>query len=300
MPRAALLLAGLLLHATSIRAAEPAAALDPARIGWTAVELAGSRFFVSASSSIALAQMKREDVEGALLTPPQGRPIAPGPGVIEMKYAATLTGQRTAMTLLLDPPTGASLQLMLRDSGRRDRQRNWRFTDIGAYQWTRRPADSKQESLPPEQWTDTSEGLRPYAGPVTDVPITDATGLIYVLAAAPLQARGDRYEILEFSRRQVHRVTAEVLGTTRVRTDYRERRAGAEVRKKHDIQALRIKRWGETLGPAGEEDDKFALLGLTDGIELAVDPATRLPLQLSGDAPYLGHVTLRLKSATLR
>jgi hypothetical protein len=102
------------------------------------------------------------------------------------------------------------------------------------------------------------------------------------------------------SRRQVHRVTAEVIGTLKVSADYRERSGDGEVRRKQDISALRIKLRGTALGTPEGDDEKFALLGLTDGIEVALEPTTRLPLQLSGTAPYLGRVIMRLQSATLR
>ena len=47
--------------------------------------------------------------------------------------------------------------------------------------------------------------------------------------------------------------------------------------------------------PGGDpEDDDLELLGLHGRLELLLDPATRAPLELSGDVKIVGTVTLRL------
>ena len=47
------------------------------------------------------------------------------------------------------------------------------------------------------------------------------------------------------------------------------------------------------------DDEPFQFLGLSGSIEVALDPATRMPLTISGTAPYVGRVTFRLRAATL-
>lgn len=279
--------------------ADDAPALDPSRIGWTSVELAASKFFLSASATVALATRERERIAAALLTPPEGTPLAPGPSVVEMHYDAMLTGQRTVMTLLLDPPTGASLQTVLVDSGRRSRERRWRFTDIGGYHWTRRPVSERQAARPPAEWMDRSEGLRPYPQPLPTTAVTEPAGLVYALAAASLQATGDRFEIIAFSRRRLHRVSAELRGTVETSVDYRARRGSAVTRERQRIQALRIELRGAPWVADEADDEPFQFLGLSGSIEVALDPATRMPLTISGTAPYVGRVTFRLRAATL-
>jgi hypothetical protein len=217
-----------------------------------------------------------------------------------MRYLANLAGQRTDMTLWLDPFTAAALQFQLRDSGRRQRERIWRYADIGAYHWTAKPATDKEEALEPARWTERSEGLRPYLTTAGTGPVTDATALIYAIAAAPLAKPGDHFELRVFSRRQLHQVRAELTSTTTVNVDYRERHGSDSARHKSKVSALRVVVSGTTLGSTDDDDDRFSLLGLSDGIELALDPVTRAPLQLSGSAPYIGRVTFRLKSVTLR
>lgn len=292
------LAAGLALLAAWVTPAS--AELDPARVGWTSVQLAGTKFFLSASATVTLATRESARIAPDLLVPPTGTAIAPGPTVVEMRYDAELAGLRTVMTALLDPPTGAAIQTVLVDSGRRSRERRWRFTDSGAYHWTRRPVSERQAARPPAEWQDRSEGLRPYPTPLPTGAVTEPAGLVYVLAAAPLQATGDRFEITTFSRRRLHRVNLDLTGRTAVTVDFREQRAGRVERRRGTIDALKIELHGEPIEEAADKgDEPFKFLGLSGAIEIALDPVTRLPLQISGTAPYVGRVALRLRAATL-
>jgi len=294
LARAAVLAAALLLAATA-----RAGALDPARVGWQEAEYTATKFLMNAKARVALQERPAAEVVPQLRAPPRGTGVAPGPRVLAVRYAADLTGQRTVLELLLDATTGGALQMTLRDSGRRDRERTWRFTDIGAQHWTARPATDAEVALPPARWTERNDGWRPYPEEASGGVVTDAPGLLYALGAAPLAKAGDRWDILVFSRRQVHRVTATVAGDTTVAADFQERGAAGATRRKGKLPALRVKLASAPVGTP-DDDDPFALLGMTGGIEVALDPASRVPLQLSGDAPYLGKVTFRLKAATLR
>lgn len=285
------------LLACAAAASEP---LDPARVGWSAVELHASKFLMSAHARIDLEERSAEAVAPVLRATPQGRPVVPGPRLVAMRYAAQLTGQDTDLELLLDAATGGAVQMTLRDSGRRERERTWRFTDTGAQHWTARPAGAAEAKLPPARWTDRNEGWRPYPPEAHGGVVTDAPGLVYALAAAPLAKPGDRWDVMVFSRRRVHRVTATVGAPMTVAAEYAERRDGRVTVRKGKLPALRVQLASAPVGAPAGDDDQFALLGMTGGIEMALDPATRVPLQLSGDAPYVGKVTFRLKAAALR
>jgi hypothetical protein len=289
-----LVLLGVVAHAA-------AAPLDPARVGWREVELGASKFLMSASARISLSEPKRADAMAGLRQPPEGVAVPAGPRLLQMRYAANLAGQRTDMTLLLDPLSAAALQFELRDSGRRHRERIWRYTDVGAFHWTAKPANDKERALPPARWTERSSGLRRYPPESGSGAVTDATALIYAIAAANYAKPGDAIALRVFSRRRMHEVRAEYVSATAVNADFRQLAGAGESRRKGKVPAWRIVVSGTTVAePGGDDDDRFTLLGLTDGIELALDPVTRLPLQLTGDAPIVGRVTFRLKSATLR
>ena len=63
----------------------------------------------------------------------------------------------------------------------------------------------------PARWTRTSEGLRAYPVPPGTQPVIEPTGLLYAIAAAPLDQPGDALEVLVFRRRDTQAVRIEVL-----------------------------------------------------------------------------------------
>jgi hypothetical protein len=192
------------------------------------------------------------------------------------------------------------LQQVTLDTSGRLRERTYRFTDIGAYHYTRRPAERREEALPPTTWTDLSEGMRPFPEDVGGQPVTAPTLLLWLAAAADLSRRGDQLEVLAFSRRHVNRVTIEVTGYRAASIDFTEQRPADQPRRRRGkVQAIALRINGSPVDAAAEEEP-FELLGLQGDLELLLDPATRTPLQLRGQVRIAGDVTVRLRTATLR
>jgi hypothetical protein len=52
--------------------------------------------------------------------------------------------------------------------------------------------------------------------------------------------------------------------------------------------------------PGEDPEDELEVLGMRGRLELALDPDTRTPLQLSGKVKILGAVTMKLASVRLR
>jgi hypothetical protein len=129
---------------------------------------------------------------------------------------------------------------------------------------------------------------------VPDGPVLEPTGLIYAIAAAPLLRPGDSADFLVFQRRVLQRVEVRVAGTRPLAVDYQDLTSGTAVRGPARVDALRLVITGDP-GTAGS-DDELELLGLRGALELYLDPATRAPLQLSGNVAIIGAVTLRVRS----
>lgn len=295
LPRLA---AAALLVATAAGATP--APLDAGKPRWERLDFAASRLLLTASARVDARLLPAAAVAPLLLPTPAGIPVAPaGPEVVEMLYTASGLGLASVTTLYLDPASGAALQRRQVDTSGGERVRVYRFTDAGAYHYTRRPAGREQRKLPPEQWTDLSEGMRPYPAGAAGRPVTEATALLWLVAAGPLGKAGDRMEALTFSRRQVHRVTAEVTGERQVQVDFTETDAGATRRRRGDIGVLVVRVRGAALDPA-DGDESFELLGLRGDLELLLEPRQRLPLALRGRIKVLGDVTVELRAAVLR
>jgi hypothetical protein len=291
MNHAATTLVPILLALLSVPAGA-APALDASRVGWSEIRLGGSKLFLTADASLAWSILPGSGVAARLREPPGLEAIMPGAAVVEMSYEGAAAGRRTRAVLLMDPVSGAALQRDQDDLSGRLRHRVYRYTTTAGWHWTRWPARG-EEKLPPEQWTMASEGPRPY-GWVPDGPVLEPTGLIYAIAAAPLLRPGDSADFLVFQRRVLQRVEVRVAGTRPIAVDYQDLTSGTAVRGPARIDALRLVITGDP-DTAGS-DDELELLGLRGALELYLDPATRAPLQLSGNVAIIGAVTLRVRS----
>lgn len=289
-----------LAAALSAAAAESSAPIDPARVGWTNLEFSASKLWLSAQASLGVTRRLRDIIAARLVNPLAGNPVPPPPEVLEITYGARGMGRLSDTTLWLDPASTAAVQRMQLDGGSRKRQRVYRYTDIGAWHETRWPADRREAELPPENWTERTSGLRAYPPAAAGLAITDATALLYLVAAADLRKAGDRSEFFTFSRRRVHRVAVTVSGKVETRADYEESTAGSQRRRQGRIEALRLVIRGSPLHEAGGENEQFELLGLQGDIELLLEPASRAPLELRGRARMIGEVTFHLRHARLR
>lgn len=300
--QARLTAAAALLVAHGVAAAADAGAGQPAfdndRPRWTELEFRASKFLLTANARVDARIRPSAEIAGQLVTTPTGRPVPPGPAVLEMAYRASGLGRESLTTLWADPVSGATLQRTQLDTG--SRQRTYRFADIGAYHYTRRPAGNSEEKLPPERWTQRSEGARPYSPSAVGKPVTEATVLLWLAAAANLEKTGDALEALTFSRRHVNRVRLEVTGRRSVAVDFSEKDPGGTRQRRGKTEAIVMRLRGSPLDAEPGDDEAFELLGLHGDLELLLDPRTRAPLELSGDVKVAGKITVRLRRAVLR
>jgi hypothetical protein len=291
-PAAALLACLVLLASGRLVAQEPALELDAQRVGWSAVQLTGSRLFLSVDAHVRLQRRPLVAVAHTLLAVPSGHPVEPGGEVMEVTYRTRAVNQQSEIVLLMDPWSGAALQRIQHDSQGRLRQRTYRYGAEGAFLLTRWPADG-EEALPPGDWSEVEEGFRPYPAALAGQLVSEPTGLFYLIAASALAAPGDRAEFLVYSRRNMHRVMILVTEPRRISTDFDRLRGDQRSRQRGSLSAPRLLIRGETLDE--DDDDEFELLGLRGDLELYLDPGSRAPLQLSGNVKLLGRVTLRAR-----
>ena len=126
--------------------------------------------------------------------------------------------------------------------------------------------------MDPEQWTERTEGMRPYSDGAEGKPVTEATVLLWMVGAADLSKAGDRLEAFTFSRKRVNRVMADVTGTRTVEVDFTEKDASGDHRRRGELNALRLRVHASPLTPASDDEEEFELLGLRGDLELLLDP----------------------------
>lgn len=306
LPAFPILAVTVLLLAISSRqatAAAATAALDVERPRWSALEFDAAKFLFSASTRIEVRRLPAAAIGAGLRTTPQGHPVAAPETVMEVTYASRGPGHESFTRLWIDPADGAALQRMLSDRGSRLRERTYRFTDIGAWHYTRWPATRSEEKLPPQQWTRIEDGLRPYPQAAAGQRVTETSALLWMIAAADLSRPGDRFETLTFSHRSVSRVSIEVTGQRRVSVGYREHPAehsAGKARLRGDTVDALVLRLGAVRIDDPTDTEDFELLGLRGDLELLLDPETRAVLELHGRAKIVGGITVRLTELVLR
>jgi hypothetical protein len=271
--------------------------LDASRVSWQQARLKASKLLVSMD-----VDMRIDTHDGPAISPDfaatsEGRAIPAGEAVTGLTYVTEALGRHNVSELFLDAQTGAVLQRTAHDTGSRLRWRRYRFTDIGAMRWTARPS-SDEENLPPADWSERSSELRRFPAGMPDAPLTEASALIYLVAASDLTQPGDRLQMLAYSSSSdvVHRVTVAVAERDKVSVDYRSRQGASGSRRQERVRALRVTIDGQPL--PGQDDDAFELLGMHD-IELYVDPETRAPLLLVGQVSILGEIRFELEELVL-
>ncbi|MEO8445118.1 MAG: hypothetical protein ABI567_08955 [Gammaproteobacteria bacterium] len=276
--------------------------LDPARVGWSEVRMTATKLFLTAEARLTLRTVPGASVLPDLLAiQAEGfTPLPPGDSVLELIYDAQGIGRQSRLTLLMDPASGAALQQTNHDQDAKPRLRIYRFGAQGAYQRTRWPATPDERTLLPPRWTRTSEGLRAYPVPPGGQPVVEPTGLLYAIAAAPLDRPGDSIDLLIFSRRDTRTVRIAVLPPREVSVRYDELWPRGAVQRTGTVRALRLSLTGLPVQGSSAGDDDLELLGLRGQLELLLEPATRAPLQLSGDLKIVGRVTLNLTAVRPR
>jgi hypothetical protein len=197
---------------------------------------------------------------------------------------------------LLNAHDGATLQRTSHDSGKRNRHRIYRYTDVGAYQKTWWPVGDAEEDLPTDQWRQWSkyeEGMRPFAEEIHGEIVIDPGALLYIVGTAALNEAGDKVEILAYARSNVHRVTIEVAGLEKIKVNYDQEGGANPGQKKGKIDAVKLLVRGRMVDD-GDSDDEFELLGLRGDIDIHIDPETRAPIQIEGNVKIAGHAVMRL------
>ena len=128
--------------------------------------------------------------------------------------------------------------------------------------------------------------------------MTDNNVIFYAVSAAQLHKQGDRGEFLTFDKEHINRVVIVLEGTEEIETDYVAYRKTGKKRIQETVNALRLSIKSEPVNKAIDKDE-FVFLGVKGDISIYIHPQTRIPLQVSGKADYIGHTNITLSRATI-
>jgi hypothetical protein len=200
----------------------------------------------------------------------------------------------------IDPTSWTVLQVEEERQGRSWRLR--RFTADGSHAWRAGPASRAEARGPRAAWSRRSDVHEAWRTPeLAGVPATSSVGLLCLASSPALQRDGATLTAVMATREGPVRITLHARERTTAR---RPRRAQGDAGlpagqgRAPEVPARRVELLAERVetdgSPAGVE-----VLGLRGPVDVLVDEATRVPLEVSGRVPGVGAVRLRLVEAVL-
>jgi hypothetical protein len=89
-------------------------------------------------------------------------------------------------------------------------------------------------------------------------------------------------------------------GIHSVKIDYIEKKLQTKHHRQGDVKTHKILLETKPLESNLEKVENFSFLGILKNIAFFIDPTSKLPIQISGEIPRAGSVTLKLHEVQLR
>lgn len=272
-------------------------ALDPSRVKWSGLHYKTYIFFFSMNVKAQLNQISQSAAKNALLTPKEGEGTMPqADPSYRIDLDTKIMGRKSFISLWFDP-NGNAFQRTQTDTGSKQRLKTYRITKNGYY--TRQAKPKEQElDLPPNQWTDIGEGKKKFNKlPATGATIVEPTALYYLVSASNLNKPGDTFQKYMFTKHGIYQLNLQAIDYKNIEVNFKSQQNGKKTTVRSDeYKTLHIKMNAVPLDPAGADD--FDFLGLKGDIDLYIDPASRVLVQISGDADIIGYTDIKLQAVT--
>jgi hypothetical protein len=288
---------GVVLCLTTLHAS--AAQFNPANIKWSELTFSASVLFFTVDAEIKFKKLTASQAESDLITPNPVKSNLVMPAQQPVYYLSSHTakfGRNSTLEFWFEGDLTA-LQRTQTETGRKTIVRTYRFLEDGAYRKDRLPANGEEKS-PPANWSKTSSEFYPYPEALPPYKMTDNNVIFYAMSAAELHNKGDRVVFLTFDKEHINQVEIVLQGTEEIQTEYVAHTKGGKKRVRETVDALRLSIQSEPVNKNIAKEE-FVFLGVKGDIRLYIHPKTRIPLQVSGDADYIGQTDITLSRAVL-
>ncbi len=275
-------------------------AFNPARLGWARLLFNGKTFAGKVSVDVQLDFISPDAAKRALIASPRGLPItteSPAVGrltvhrTIESTFSSKITEEDK---IWFNLKRASALGRIRTRRGDDDFIKIYRFTDQGVFRIQKEPTDDEL-SLSPDKWTDIKESF--YAHDLKQMGCAVASErsiLLYIASVGVFSDNPQPVALCVLGKRQLHRVRLSAAGIQTLNLEYVEKKGSARLEKAGSVEALKIALETEPLKADLKEDENFSFLGLRSNIAIFIDPASGLPVQISGKVPRLGTLQFEL------
>ncbi len=296
----AVILVALALGGASGDGAEPPP--PPPAVPWTALHFEARKLALSATTVIRSELLQAASLAPLLREPP-GKGGVPIPAwVVQVSIDTDLpVGRDEQVRVWLHPATFAALQADKRTFGRRPYAKLFRYVTGGCYEWRHAPASEREALLSPPDWSDLRQGWAGGTGAgAEEIVIADPYALLYIVSAAQLHRPGRSLTAWIVSRGRLVELILADGGLTRRRVDHLESWSGGERRRSADALVRLVEvNTAASAGDPGRDRVDMGFLGMQDGLTIALDAGSGIPVELSGRTRAVGSLVVRLTRAEL-
>ncbi len=292
------------LAAGALGATVPALAqgtLDGSRVSWTRLEYTARKIGATATIVVTVRELPVAAAAREWLAAGDSSPVVPTGGtVILIESQTSLVGRAFDDRLWLDGAgAGAgAIQIDDTETGHNVHCRTYRLCRLG-FVFEERLPDAKEETLAPSEWSRVTRSWSDFPAGLDDPgSVTGPMGLLWATGAAGGVKAGGALTLPVLVRGQVEQATVRSEGPAAAEVDFVETRDGRETRVRGLIGVERATLTARPTG--GASSSRFRMFGLEGDIQLLWDPRRGLPVELSGDVRFLGHLVIRLVGASLR
>ena len=281
-------------------------AFEPGHVPWSQLTFGVKNVSVEVTARVRLESLPVAEVEAALLKSPQGVPVKVSrpeayklsvERIVDPLFGSTV---RTVNQIWFNPRDAAALGRVRLRRGNDDFKKVYRFTEQGVFRHRMEPKDKKETSKEPEKWTDVKDTYYAYdLAKLGCATVSDRLLLMYAVSAAEISKDGQPLSLCVFGKRQLFHVSLRPEGPHALQVNYVEKSQQAEIRRQAEVKALKIALEVRPLASDLEEVENFSFLGFQNAIAIYIDPVSNLPVQLSGEIPKAGEVTIKLLEARL-
>ena len=276
--------------------------MDATRISWTQLSFFAKNYWVEVSTDIQLRSIAASKLNALLLTSPKGNPIQPAtPETAQMTINTTIDPRfRSPVSIhnriWFNPTDASALGRIRLRRGEDDFKKMYRFTQKGVFRHRIEPTNAEEAMLEPEKWTDIKDTFFPHDTDRLECPVVSERSLLIIALSAYAMSRDNKpLTICVFGKRQLHRVQIHKEGTQSMKVDYIEKKQESEIRKDSSVRALKMVITAEPIPPHLEDPENFSFLGFHKDINVYIEPASGLPINVSGIIPTVGKVDLKLQ-----
>ena len=283
--------------------------LDPQRVRWSRLLFEASHGLNSARTEVRLAPIPAAGLESSLLAAGADGPRPPLPDAGALLMVATLSTS-TKLPLFSDktwktrvwflPGNASALQRTRLKIGKEPDKKIFRYFPEGVRRVRAEPEDSDEAERPPEAWTKIRSDFYAY-GPARAGcrDVSDPSALFYVISAADMSAGDPPLALCVFNKKTLYHAELRAAGTESLRVGYMRRRGGIDERIDKEIDALKIVLSTRADESAERKPEPFEFFEMRGDIEVYIDAASRLPVQVRGTVKNVGEATLLLTEADI-